>query len=53
MIKIHSMTPFQYQYQRPQPIVAPKAGTNDKTASFQEILNQKMNEASKGRQAKR
>ncbi|CAM3408005.1 MULTISPECIES: hypothetical protein [Paenibacillus] len=53
MIKIHTMTPFHHQYQRPQPMVAPKATTNAKTATFQEILNQKMREATKGHQAKR
>lgn len=45
MIKIHTMASFQYQYQRPQPVAAPKKEeTTDKALTFQEILNQKMKE---------
>ncbi|WP_181469917.1 hypothetical protein [Paenibacillus sp. MDMC362] len=45
MIKIHTLSSFQYQYQRPQPVAAPKkGGTMDKALTFQEILNQKMKE---------
>ncbi|MBX4150892.1 hypothetical protein MKY82_04440 [Paenibacillus sp. FSL W7-1279] len=45
MIKIHTLASFQYQYQRPQPVAAPKKDeTTDKALTFQEILNQKMKE---------
>ncbi|GAB6928739.1 hypothetical protein JCM10914A_27220 [Paenibacillus sp. JCM 10914] len=50
MIKIHTMAPFHHQYQRPQPVVAsPKNESNNKPATFQEILHQKMTENMKKR----
>lgn len=45
MIKIHALTSYQYQYQRPQPAAAPKKEEKaDKPVTFQEILNQKLKE---------
>lgn len=45
MIKIHTMASFHYQYQRPQPVTAPKKeDSTDKPVTFQEILNQKIQE---------
>lgn len=47
MIKIHTMASFHYQYQRPQPVAAPKKEEPaDKPVTFQEILNQKIKEKS-------
>jgi hypothetical protein len=45
MIKIHTMASLHYQYQRPQPVSAPKREeAKDKPLTFQEILNQKIKE---------
>lgn len=42
MIKIHTMASFQYQYQRPQPVAAPKKeDTTDKALTFKRSLTRK------------
>lgn len=40
---VHNLMAFNHQYFRPQPVVEAKQSRNDdKTRSFQEILNEKL-----------
>ncbi|WP_179087991.1 hypothetical protein [Paenibacillus sp. FSL R7-0273] len=45
---VHNLMAFNHQYFRPQPVTEPKPSrTDDKSQSFQDILNEKLSNNSK------
>ncbi|WP_199794868.1 hypothetical protein [Paenibacillus faecalis] len=45
MLTVHTVTPYHYQYPRPQPLnTMRKEPAEKKTVTFHEVLKEKMNE---------